>query len=816
MAEQAQHADHKHQRQVQPTKPVQQGPVRLAAEAEFVDLLALQRAVLNLAQATPGDILGLQRTAGNRAVSRLISTRCARDGSLQTKLTVGGAGDRYEQEADRVAEQVMTIPAPRSGQPSADFSSLKSSHQPALQRQEDEEEVQTKPLAATITPLVQRHGQNRDEEGVQTKPLQRQDDEEEVQTKPLPSAALPGLTARTGKTGLQRRTNAADSFEAGPEIENRLSAHKGNGHPLPHEVRTFMEPRFGADFSGVRVHADGQAADLNRRLSAQAFTHGQDIYLGANKHDPGTTAGKRLLAHELTHVVQQTGGGSAHNRFKAAQTKPSEALQRDLAFKPGDLKGQLTFKAKAAGFFGKKSTWARIQETLQRYWADSARPVALLLELDDLADRWLANHGLSSDRNDQLKMQSLTTLKAKIGVELGSALPSTGTAALPTTTTTAAMGTATQPTTTTTATTAKHTPPAHPIPATPTATATTATTAKALPTPPPKISLQAQAVAELGQVGIAPQLLAKFPPADLQHLLDAHRKLTARDVAAADSAFVALRASTDPTVGAVFNIVKTCLLRHHIGVLQPEVQKVFNPAFKLSPSAPLDQVALKTARDYLMTPEMITKSEAQGPALPLGTAAANARATLLQFQVLEPEEVLAIEAYTSALYSAINGALRARLTSMTQKEVAWAQSAVSGLHKLPKLTSVPEVYRHDSKYPGFLETHHPGAIVTDFAFKSSAQKQEGCSAGGENHQVLSVIRQESGRDVSGTAYFGAGEAEVLFPPGTKFMVTERAERALSSADWQPASVKPKAELYWNKEARFKATIDTILFMKEVK
>ncbi len=122
MTGQTQHApqEQKHQRQ----EPVRDQAKPAAEMAEQPDLLALQRAVLNPGQAAPGDILGLQRTAGNRAVSRLI----------QTKLTVGGAGDRYEQEADRVAEQVVAAagsrvapsataarrPAPGRGRGSAD------------------------------------------------------------------------------------------------------------------------------------------------------------------------------------------------------------------------------------------------------------------------------------------------------------------------------------------------------------------------------------------------------------------------------------------------------------------------------------------------------------------------------------------------------------------------------------------------------------------------------------------------------------------------------------------------------------------------
>ena len=64
-------------------------------------------------------------------------------------------------------------------------------------------------------------------------------------------------------------------------------------------------PRFGVDFSGVRVHTDAESAGMNRALQAQAFTHGQNIYLGAGRYNPESDAGRHLVAHELTHVVQQ-------------------------------------------------------------------------------------------------------------------------------------------------------------------------------------------------------------------------------------------------------------------------------------------------------------------------------------------------------------------------------------------------------------------------------------------------------------------------------------------------------------------------------
>ncbi len=69
-----------------------------------------------------------------------------------------------------------------------------------------------------------------------------------------------------------------------------------------------MERRFRVDFSSIRIHTDNNAIQMNRKLNAQAFTHGRDIYFGSGKYNYGTSSGKRLLVHELTHVVQQRAG----------------------------------------------------------------------------------------------------------------------------------------------------------------------------------------------------------------------------------------------------------------------------------------------------------------------------------------------------------------------------------------------------------------------------------------------------------------------------------------------------------------------------
>lgn len=88
-------------------------------------------------------------------------------------------------------------------------------------------------------------------------------------------------------------------------IYTRLNRSRGGGQPLREVDRSFMGKKFGVNFSEVRVHTDGNAVQMSRELNAEAFTQGRDIYFGAGRYSPGTSLGKKLLAHELTHVLQQ-------------------------------------------------------------------------------------------------------------------------------------------------------------------------------------------------------------------------------------------------------------------------------------------------------------------------------------------------------------------------------------------------------------------------------------------------------------------------------------------------------------------------------
>ena len=224
-------------------------------------------------------VLYLQRTIGNQAVQRLI-----RSGALQAKLRIGQLRDKYEQEADRVADAVMRMP------------------EPGVQRQaepEEEETLQTKPLANQITTLVQVQRQEEPEE-----------EEETLQAKP-PVGQITPLVQRQvepeeEEEELQAKATSGHISEANPNLESDIQSLKGGGQPLSENDRAFFEPHFGRDFSKVRVHADTLGAEAARTVNARAFTVGRDVIFGAGHYAPGTSEGRRLMAHELTHVLQQS------------------------------------------------------------------------------------------------------------------------------------------------------------------------------------------------------------------------------------------------------------------------------------------------------------------------------------------------------------------------------------------------------------------------------------------------------------------------------------------------------------------------------
>jgi len=127
----------------------------------------------------------------------------------------------------------------------------------------------------------------------------------------LSAKSLLQLQRQYGNRYVQRvlalAKKADKNTEAAPEVEQSIQQSRGGGQALDRGVRAQMESSFGADFSGVRVHTGADADVLNRSLNSRAFTTGQDIFFKEDAYSPGNSGGRELLAHELTHVVQQTG-----------------------------------------------------------------------------------------------------------------------------------------------------------------------------------------------------------------------------------------------------------------------------------------------------------------------------------------------------------------------------------------------------------------------------------------------------------------------------------------------------------------------------
>ena len=142
------------------------------------------------------------------------------------------------------------------------------------------------------------------------------------------AAGLSGACAECSKKPLQRRAaNSAEHAMAPPIVHDVLHS---SGQPLNLATRAFMEPRFGHDFSRVRVHTDAQAAESAQAVNAMAYTVGRDIVFGPGKYAPDTHQGNELLAHELTHTLQQ-GTGVRHAPNCLAITNPADAAEREAA-----------------------------------------------------------------------------------------------------------------------------------------------------------------------------------------------------------------------------------------------------------------------------------------------------------------------------------------------------------------------------------------------------------------------------------------------------------------------------------------------------
>lgn len=193
--------------------------------------------------------------------------------TFQRKLAISTPEDAYEREADHIAEVVVNAFERPTSFLTRFSHRVKGISALSVQRQEDEASDE----------------------------LENDEGEEEIEDE-IENDTERGMvqTMRTGATGV----------EAPSQAHSYLASARGSGQLLDQSTQETMSAFFGHDFSGVRVHPDARAAASARSVNALAYTVGRDIVFGAGQYAPGTAEGRKLLAHELTHVVQQAGGSA--------------------------------------------------------------------------------------------------------------------------------------------------------------------------------------------------------------------------------------------------------------------------------------------------------------------------------------------------------------------------------------------------------------------------------------------------------------------------------------------------------------------------
>jgi hypothetical protein len=322
----------------------------------------LQRAYVDPGSLSASDVQTLQRNVGNRATIQLLRP------VLQAKLRLGPANDQYEKEADTVANQVVR----------------QIDRSPVQRATGEEDEL------AQMKPLAVRQLQRSFTPDARTT-LQRSLSTEED-----------GLTQAKQLHGAQ-----GGQVEAG--IETQIRQSRGGGRSLDAGIQRSMESAFGADFSSVRVHTNTQADTLNRSLNARAFTTGKDIFFRSGAYAPKSTDGKALLAHELTHVVQQKGGGGA---VQAHIQRRSDKLQQKSHYQ-GQAKGGIKIG---------KTGYDKILDAIGVYHGlgttDYMGQLAQLVKVGELLTDWEISHGFadtgtnSKNKKEAARRSVLATLKS--------------------------------------------------------------------------------------------------------------------------------------------------------------------------------------------------------------------------------------------------------------------------------------------------------------------------------------------------------------------------------------------------------------------
>ena len=290
-------------------------------------------------------------------------------GVLQGRLVIGQPGDRFEKEADAVANLVMERPATAG----------RVSELPAVSR--GGESLRRAPAEPAGDAPAQEPGQTADASGVaaggekeegtaeQVAAILLESDDLESGLGLKPAAAEPAPAEAGGEGTVQARELPGQVPTVPSTQSARIDALRGGGQPLSESSRAFFEPRFGQDLGHVRVHTGTGAGRLARAVRAEAFTVGRDIVFGEGNYRPASAGGRWLMAHELTHVLQQQEGLSRSTAEKVhLQNTGQVRLQRGFW---GDVWGGMK-SAAGAVWGGIKSAagavWGGIKKAAGAVW----------------------------------------------------------------------------------------------------------------------------------------------------------------------------------------------------------------------------------------------------------------------------------------------------------------------------------------------------------------------------------------------------------------------------------------------------------------
>ncbi|BAY09891.1 eCIS core domain-containing protein [Calothrix sp. NIES-2098] len=222
---------------------------------------------------------------------------------LQTSMRVSSPKDPAEKEADATAKKIMRMAVPESS-----ISYVKTDKGGVfrqVKQEEKEKKIQTKLRSPQGLPLASPYIHRFANSGIFTQPKKKE--EEKIQRK------------------AEGQANVAANVAA--DIQSSMAT----GSPLPLSVRRFMEPRFQANFSNVKINTGDKAAKLNRQLNAQAFTVGNQIFFGKDKFQPEQPEGKELIAHELTHTIQQGAAIQRSEDVTVTQQSPTQVQRLGLS-----------------------------------------------------------------------------------------------------------------------------------------------------------------------------------------------------------------------------------------------------------------------------------------------------------------------------------------------------------------------------------------------------------------------------------------------------------------------------------------------------